>query len=260
MWRIGRPKTSVANYKSTLCNILEERIPLLDWCWGQQDPLKGRWVSSKLCSVASHFIVAVLTTLNPTRVGCHTERNTSVVLLCCEVLWVERVRCSAKSRPIVWGSHICVDEKSVFWDMKPWRLVQRYQNLGGYFCVTFMVVKHYCLWTATLKMQVANNSELLVPTWKHHVCMSKKSGIFSRCVLTGTVFVSQFAYFSVSFANTRCYYYYFQLRTVAFLRLIVRSALDIPTFATRCLHACHHARAPSGGRWNCGREMSGNFA
>jgi len=44
------------------------------------------------------------------------------------------------------------------------------------------------------------------------------------------------------------------------LRLIVRSEFDIPTFATRSLHACHHARAPSGGRWNCGREMSGNFA
>jgi len=26
------------------------------------------------------------------------------------------------------------------------------------------------------------------------------------------------------------------------------------------LHAFRHARAPSGGRWNCGREMSGNFA
>jgi len=43
-------------------------------------------------------------------------------------------------------------------------------------------------------------------------------------------------------------------------RLIVLSGLDVPTFATRRLHACHHARAPSGGRWNCGREMSGNFA
>ena len=50
-----------------------------------------------------------------------------------------------------------------------------------------------------------------------------------------------------------------QLRTEA-LRLIVRSWLDVPTFATRRLHACHHARAPSGGRWNCGREISGNFA
>jgi hypothetical protein len=43
-------------------------------------------------------------------------------------------------------------------------------------------------------------------------------------------------------------------------RLIVRSGLDVPTFATRRLQACHHARTPSGGRWNCGREMSGNFA
>jgi len=42
-------------------------------------------------------------------------------------------------------------------------------------------------------------------------------------------------------------------------RLIVRSGLDVPTFATRRLHACHHATAPSGGRWNCGREMSGTF-
>ena len=50
-----------------------------------------------------------------------------------------------------------------------------------------------------------------------------------------------------------------QLRTAA-LRLIVRSWLDVPTFATRCLHACHHATAHSGGRWNCGREISGNFA
>jgi hypothetical protein len=44
------------------------------------------------------------------------------------------------------------------------------------------------------------------------------------------------------------------------LRLIVRSWLDVPTFATRRLHTCHHARAPNGGRWNCGRKMSSNFA
>jgi hypothetical protein len=49
-----------------------------------------------------------------------------------------------------------------------------------------------------------------------------------------------------------------QLRTAA-LRLIVRSWLDVPTFSTRHLHVCHHVRAPSGRRWNCGREMSGNF-
>jgi len=45
------------------------------------------------------------------------------------------------------------------------------------------------------------------------------------------------------------------------LRLIVRSWLDVPTFATRRLHAYHHARAPSRGRRNGGREMlAGNFA
>jgi hypothetical protein len=51
----------------------------------------------------------------------------------------------------------------------------------------------------------------------------------------------------------------FQLRTAA-LGLIVRFGLDVPTFATRGLDAFRHARAPSGGRWNCGREMSVNFA
>jgi hypothetical protein len=44
------------------------------------------------------------------------------------------------------------------------------------------------------------------------------------------------------------------------LRLIVASWLDVPTFVTRRLHAWYHARAPSGGRWNCGQEMLGNFA
>ena len=39
----------------------------------------------------------------------------------------------------------------------------------------------------------------------------------------------------------------------------MRSGLDLPTFGTRRLHACHHARPPSGGKWNCGREMSGKF-
>jgi hypothetical protein len=46
----------------------------------------------------------------------------------------------------------------------------------------------------------------------------------------------------------------------AALRLIVLYWLDVPTFATRRLHACHHATAPRGGWWNCGREMFGNFA
>jgi hypothetical protein len=43
------------------------------------------------------------------------------------------------------------------------------------------------------------------------------------------------------------------------LRLIVRSDLDVPTFATRRLHACHHAWAPGGGRWHCGRENVREF-
>jgi len=52
----------------------------------------------------------------------------------------------------------------------------------------------------------------------------------------------------------------FQLTHCSLLRLIVRYGLDVQNFATRRLHACHHARAPSGGKWNCGREISGNFA
>jgi hypothetical protein len=43
------------------------------------------------------------------------------------------------------------------------------------------------------------------------------------------------------------------------LRLTVRYWLNVPTFTTRRFHACQHARAPSGGRWSCGREMTGNF-
>jgi len=50
----------------------------------------------------------------------------------------------------------------------------------------------------------------------------------------------------------------FNLHTAAFKAYC--ALLDIPTFATRRLHACHHARSPSGGRWNCGQEMSQKFA
>ena len=52
---------------------------------------------------------------------------------------------------------------------------------------------------------------------------------------------------------------YFSTTHCSLLKFIVRSGLDVPTIATRRLHACHHVRAPSGGRWNCGREMSGKF-
>ena len=44
---------------------------------------------------------------------------------------------------------------------------------------------------------------------------------------------------------------FLQLRTAAF-SLIVRSWLEVPTFATRRLHACHHATSSSG--------ASGNYA
>jgi hypothetical protein len=43
------------------------------------------------------------------------------------------------------------------------------------------------------------------------------------------------------------------------LRLIVRPGLDVPAFAARRLHSCHHARAPSGRRLNCEWEMSSKF-
>jgi hypothetical protein len=55
-------------------------------------------------------------------------------------------------------------------------------------------------------------------------------------------------------------YFIYKTTHCSLLRLIVRSALDVATFATRRLHACHHARAPSGVRWNCGREISGKFS
>jgi len=52
----------------------------------------------------------------------------------------------------------------------------------------------------------------------------------------------------ITVARAPCFVYVFlsllfiQLRTAA-LRLIVRSWLDVLTFATRRLHACHHATA-----------------
>jgi hypothetical protein len=72
------------------------------------------------------------------------------------------------------------------------------QHFGGYFCVTFMLVKYYCLRTATLKMQAANISELLVPTCKtafacpRRVEFSVHMSLLVQCV-----------YHSVSLANTR---------------------------------------------------------
>jgi hypothetical protein len=39
----------------------------------------------------------------------------------------------------------------------------------------------------------------------------------------------------------------------------VRSGLDVPTFPTRRLHVCDHARAPNGGRWKCGQKNVREF-
>ena len=97
--------------------------------------------------------------------------------------------------------------------------------------------------------------------------------LFSLCLILvaaksaeGVVYLQNFSFafllsylYKFLYYNNNYYYYYFQLSTAA-LRLIVRSWLDVTTFDTRRLHACHHARAPSGGRWNCGRQMPGNFA
>jgi hypothetical protein len=71
-------------------------------------------------------------------------------------------------------------------------------------------------------------------------------GLFTDKVALGQIFLTVFHFF-LTYALQPS-------------RLIVRSGLDVPTFVTRCLHRCHHARAPSGRRWNCGREMSKNFA
>jgi hypothetical protein len=74
-------------------------------------------------------------------------------------------------------------------------------------------------------------------------------------------FSSQKSYLSLKHDNYQLHiYYYLQTYTLQPSRLIVRSGLDVSTLATRRLHACHHVRAPSGGKWNCGREMSGNFS
>jgi len=58
------------------------------------------------------------------------------------------------------------------------------------------------------------------------------------------------------------HYYYLLLSTYALhpSRLIVQSGLDVPTFATRCLHAspCKSTQWQKVEPW--ARDMSGNFA
>jgi len=75
--------------------------------------------------------------------------------------------------------------------------------------------------------------------------------------------ISLFPHISVTDAETRLQHLLLLLLLLLLFstyalqppRLIVRTGLDVPTFPTRRL-----ARAPSGGRCNCGREMSGHFA
>ena len=66
-----------------------------------------------------------------------------------------------------------------------------------------------------------------------------------------------FQNYSITYIIT--HFFLFPTTHCSLLRLIVRSGLDVPTFATGCLHACHHARAPGSGRWNCGQETSSKF-
>jgi hypothetical protein len=79
---------------------------------------------------------------------------------------------------------------------------------------------------------------------------------WGTCRMGRIGFLRNVAVYSVLNCTPFCLF--IQVRT-AVLRLIVRSVLDVPTSTTRRLHACHHWRTTSGGRWNCGQEMSGNF-
>jgi hypothetical protein len=96
----------------------------------------------------------------------------------------------------------------------------------------------------------------------HHVMLNEDLVIFQRRGDQGSSCVVVLVYKDSSFIclGKPCLpsSLFIQLCTTA-LRLIVWSWLDVTIFTTRRLHACHHARAPSSGRWNCGRELSGNF-
>ena len=51
------------------------------------------------------------------------------------------------------------------------------------------------------------------------------------------------------------FYDYFSNYALQLLKAYCAIWVRLPTFATWRLDACHHARALSGGRWNCGREI-----
>jgi hypothetical protein len=79
--------------------------------------------------------------------------------------------------------------------------------------------------------------------------------IFSSIIL-GDNFIS-FPIFTLDLTLVLLYFIFnYALQA---LRLIVRSGLDVPTFATRRLLTRHHTRAPRGERRNCGWEFSGKF-
>jgi hypothetical protein len=75
-----------------------------------------------------------------------------------------------------------------------------------------------------------------------------------------------YPFYFIPFYTLPCRHFYgggglclFSTTHCSFLRLVVRCVLDVPTFATRRLHACHHARAPSGESWNCGARNVREF-
>jgi hypothetical protein len=70
---------------------------------------------------------------------------------------------------------------------------------------------------------------------------------FVYCKLGSVVYK---VYSLLAFCTELCFF-----TTHCSLRLIVLSGLDVSTLATRRLHACHHARAPSGGRARNVREF-----
>ena len=68
--------------------------------------------------------------------------------------------------------------------------------------------------------------------------------IYVRYVIVRFVAVCHFA---LSVCVSGVPFYVFSTTHCSLLRLTVRSGLDVPTFATRRLHAFHHARAAEGG-------------
>jgi len=154
---------------------------------------------------------------------------------------------------------------------------------GGHFAFNFRLITdvHYNASPPSSAGDISNTiNEYLdrmtdgrTPNWVVRTCSVSRSDLFrrqdSRCHWRShdphcNLYVILIIYFVLIWNTSgqiklRYVILFKQLRTTA-LRLIVQSWLDVPTFATRRLHACHHARAPGGGRWNYGREISGNFA